>query len=113
MEQYKVYVDAKRQDWRVVKNNECEGEIVIKLPEFTMREKFTIKAVGLRQFINRFEIFAIRKALEIIKGKNIEHFVIYSDSQTAVYWARHPNVKWIPREENEAGHILEEEKLKY
>lgn len=109
MEQYKVFVDAKCQDWRKVKNNECEGEIVIKLPEETIRERFTLEIVGLRQFINRFEILAIRKALEIVRSKNIENFVIYSDSQTAVYWARNPNVKWISREENEAGHILEEE----
>ena len=108
MELYKVYCDAKCQDWRET-NSKCRGEIIIKLPTETIKEKLTIKVVGLRQFINRFEIFAVRKALEIIKSKNIENFVIYSDSQTAVNWIINPYVEWIPREENEAGHIFEEE----
>jgi ribonuclease HI len=62
---------------------------------------------GLRQLNNRFELLAIRAGLDYALKKRLKNFVIYSDSKVAVGWSKHPKVRWLPREENLAGHIFE------
>ena len=103
----RIYTDSS-YNWEETDKNGCgTGEICIaqSKTKFT-REEITICVPGLRQLNNRMEMIAIRLALKRFgKYKKLE---IFSDSRVAVSWTKDPRVKWIPREKNVAGIILEE-----
>ena len=105
----RIFCDATCQYWEDT-DGECWGKILVYYPvNGKIRERvFKIINPGLRQFINRFELEAIRWANSLYKKK-----VIYSDSKTAVDWAKKEgiDVVWVGRDENLAGFILEEYRL--
>ena len=106
----KVYVDASCESWRTTEKRNprwCKGTIVIVAPKKTIQETFIIEE-NLRQFINRFELKAIERAHELYPNA-----LILSDSQIAVGWAKKKliNVEWIPREQNKAGFLLDEQMI--
>ena len=104
----KIYVDATCEHWAKTK-----GKALGRIVGFCGRKKifdeeFEIKHPSLRQFINRFELEAIKRALNKFSGEN--GIIVYSDSQVAVRWSGSPLVRWISREKNLAGRYLEKEK---
>ena len=101
-----LYVDATCSCWQKT-NGFSDGEILISFPTYSIKEKHTIVDPKLKQFINNFEFLAIRRALAILKSKRYKHFTIYSDSSTAIKWARDPRIVQIPRALNKAGWMLD------
>src|SRR3990167_3688117 len=115
------------------------GKIAIYGEELKQVDKVAIgKVEGLQQYINVFELTAIARAVEIaVEHKWGEALMIYTDSQTAMYWARAGQIKkkgietlahtnaleylargknaygqtivfnYIPRDGNPAGRLLE------
>lgn len=106
-----IYVDSS-YDWRNTVDGFGKGEICIAIPELNIlkKEEATIGVKGLKQLNNRFELLAIQLGVDYAEKKlkkRAGEFVVYSDSQTAIAWAKHPNVQWIKRDDNIAGHEFE------
>lgn len=102
----RIYTDSS-YNWEETDENGCgTGEICIARSKTDfVREDITICVPGLRQLNNRMEFIAIQIALKKFGAdKKLE---IFSDSRVAVGWAKDPRVKWIPREKNIAGIILD------
>lgn len=108
-----VYVDAS-YDWTTTKDGAGEGLVLVCCPQEAVikRHKQVISVPGLKQLNNRFELLAIHKGIEFANNIGAADFIIYSDSKTAVSWANKPFVKWIPREKNDAGILLDKAKQK-
>ena len=107
MKPLEIFCDATCEGWQSTQGK-AKGKIIAFIPKRNklIEKEFEIKNTTLRQFINRFELEAIRMGDKLSKSKNK---VIYSDSQIAVGWAKKEGINcvWLPREENKAGQILE------
>lgn len=139
-----LYTDASF-DWNstnATDENIVRGKIAISDGSgYSRVEKFAIgKVDGLKQYINIFELTAIARAVELAYDMNItdKQLEIFTDSMTAMYWARNGKIKpsvltlahagaldylrravlnfggvvtfnFVPREKNPAGHLLQEE----
>ena len=110
MSKLQIYYTDSSYDWNKTVNGTGEGEICVYHlnKQKVRREKLILSFPRLKQLNNRFELAAIALAKKMAGKK---HYVIYSDSQVAVGWARDPNVRWISRENNLAGQILDGEEI--
>ena len=99
-----IYTDATCDGWQATKGS-AEGSICLFVEEGDKQEViFKEKVIShpkLKQFINRFELWAVEEALFMNPD------VVYTDSQVARKWARDKKVQWISRNENKAGLVLE------
>lgn len=99
-----IFVDSS-YNWKDTVNNSGTGKICVAIPRRNYLEKIevTISVPGIKQLNNRFELLAVRIGLDTAKRLKIKKFIVFSDSRTAVAWAKHPQVRWVKREENVAG----------
>lgn len=101
-----IYTDAS-YDWNKTDKNGCGiGKICLVIGKKVILKEFMLCFAGLKQLSNRFELEAIKHALEL-GGDNCK---IYSDSNVAVSWIKDKRVNWISREKNKAGKVFENEK---
>ena len=140
----KLYTDASF-NWKTTEQSEenvVRGKIAIHDDNnFKRIENVVVgKVPQLRQYNNVFELIAIARAVELASEENpkAESLSIYTDSKTAMYWARAGKIKkasvlteahasaleylrqaraqfggnikfnFIPREQNLAGFLLQE-----
>lgn len=108
---------------------------------FARIEKVIVgKVPKLQQYINVLELTAVARAVELasLDKEKVDSLAVYTDSKTAMYWARAGKIKakvstqahenaleylrkariqfggivtfhFVPRDDNPAGHLLEEE----
>lgn len=139
-----IYCDASfdYKHTEETRENFVRGKIAIVFDNIKVVERVVVgKVEGLRQYINILELTAIARAIELASQLNQkpESIAVYTDSMTAMYWARAGKIKkssvvtpahesalnylrgsvhkfagvitynLIKREQNPAGHLLEKE----
>lgn len=108
-------------DWKHTEEtteNFVRGKIAVCGDNFNRIEKVVVgKVEGLKQYINILELTAIARAIEIANEENpkADALTIFTDSMTAMYWARAGKIKGAVRtaaHEN-ALEYLKRERIKF